>query len=703
MLRSGAATLSQFFGLGRVGDNPRYRSDIDGLRALAIILVVGYHFYPRRFSGGFVGVDVFFVISGFLITQVILKEMVEGNFRLMHFFSRRILRLFPSLIVLLLCLASFCWLTFTASEYAALGKHLAGSAAYISNFLLWLEAGYFDESALRKPLLHMWSLAIEEQYYLVWPILLPVLFGRARWCLPVILLIGAASFALNAVYAGRSDGLAFYMPYTRAWELLIGATLAVSQMTVSFENRRGETFLARGDFKLKQILKRFPVLARDFPSAIGLALIVIAAFTLNEHTRYPGFAALLPVAGTFLLIGAGAGSRINTGFLSHPLLVWIGLISYPLYLWHWPLLSVSATLISEFPSRGLRAALLLLAILLAWASCKFVEMPVRKGAGLLTTMGLLCGVIFIGAAGLAILAGSGLPNRGAIAGYDERNKAYESRLKELDFSFKKYPTALCKENFPDSGWCLYAADRNATIALIGDSHAHHFYPGLARVFAQEGENLALLGSAGCPPLLGIVSHSGNGDDWCHLRNSVIHTVTAKKSLHTVILAANWHLYINGKSFKDSSSKSAYWQLEQPDRSSEDNVTIFRRQLEFTLRKLIESGKKVFFVDQIPELDYDPKSCLRRPRSFVQPRECLIKRARVDAYLAEYETVVNDVLGKFSGIGLIKPVELMCDKTVCSAFRDGRLMYRDHVHLSMFGSHYLASEWGLQFLPPKRVR
>ena len=294
----------------------RYRPDIDGLRAIAVMLVVNFHAFPLAMPGGFIGVDIFFVISGFLITGIIARELSENRFSLIGFYNRRIRRIFPALIVVLAAVLVMGWLWMLPHAYAQLSSDVFASAAFAANFALMLQSGYFDIESAKKPLLHLWSLGIEEQFYLAWPL---VLIIAARWRLRWLEIAGGialASFAMNVALVGHDPVATFYLPVTRAWELLVGAVLALAWARVdqsgTASNRR---------------------------ATIGLALIVLAAAVLNVDRAFPGWWALLPIAGSALLLSAPA-SWVNRTLLGWPPVVWIGLISYPLYLWHWPLLVI---------------------------------------------------------------------------------------------------------------------------------------------------------------------------------------------------------------------------------------------------------------------------------------------------------------------------------------------------------------------------
>ncbi len=358
----------------------RYRPDIEGLRAVAVLLVVLFHAFPDAMPGGFIGVDIFFVISGFLITGIIARELDSGPFNLLHFYDRRIKRIFPALIVVLGAVLVLGWFWMLPGAYARLSADVFASAAFAANIALLLHSGYFDIESAKEPLLHLWSLGIEEQFYLFWPLIL-MLAARLRLSLlTVALTIALASFALNVALIGTNPVATFYLPFTRAFELLTGAALACAWSRLSHTG-----------------------VASNLRAGSGIALIAAASAVLNVHSAFPGWWALLPVTGAALLLSAPAawGAR---HLLASPPLVWIGEISYPLYLWHWPLL-VFFAIIKFAPLTLLERGLIVgLSFLLAFATYRLVEIPIRFGrpiplktASLAAAMGLVAlagGIVF---------------------------------------------------------------------------------------------------------------------------------------------------------------------------------------------------------------------------------------------------------------------------------------------------------------------
>ena len=290
-----------------------YRPDIDGLRGVAVLAVLGFHAFPRFSPGGFVGVDIFFVISGYLISTIILHDVASGRFTYSGFYGRRIRRLLPALVTVLLAALVAGLFSDFLTELSRLGAHIAAGATFLSNIILWREDSYFDVVSTAKPLLHLWSLGVEEQFYIVWPLALATISQRRiPWAVTAIVLV---SFAINIAIVGSHPAAAFFLPATRIWEFMIGALLACAGTRAWVPQRQ------------------------DTISAIGFTLLVVSLCFINKATAFPGWAALLPTLGAAAVIAAGADAWLNRTLLANKAAVFLGLISYPLYLWHWPILS----------------------------------------------------------------------------------------------------------------------------------------------------------------------------------------------------------------------------------------------------------------------------------------------------------------------------------------------------------------------------
>ena len=454
-----------------------YRPDIDGLRALAVIFVLIFHAFPALLPGGFAGVDVFFVISGYLISGIILDARADGRFSYANFYARRIRRIFPALALVLAGVMTAGWFLLYADDYARLGRHVAAGAAFASNFAFWQESSYFDVAADLKPLLHLWSLGVEEQFYLVWPILIVT---ASRWRLGPLaatLVIGTLSF-LFAIYTVRIDRTAaFYAPWDRFWELLAGAILACIEADAVL------------DASMRRLLSR-PWLA-DIAAALGLVAIASGVWLIDSTRVFPGLWVLLPVGGTFLLIVAGQRAWVNRAILSRPAVVSIGLISYPLYLWHWPLLSFAQILEGGVPAAPLRLALLGLSVVLAWATYRLIEHPVRFGRAKPNAVPVLAAAMSAAcAAGLAVFSSGGLIERPINRSDAARLVDYYDRMKKTGLAeayrrecdFMDWESEHTRDAIDPS--CTQPG-RAHTVLLWGDSFAQALSLGLRESLSPD--------------------------------------------------------------------------------------------------------------------------------------------------------------------------------------------------------------------------
>jgi peptidoglycan/LPS O-acetylase OafA/YrhL len=355
----------------------KYRPEIDGLRAFAILSVVIFHAFSIL-TGGFVGVDIFFVISGFLITTHIFNSFDLGHFSFKDFFQRRIIRLFPSIITVMSCSLFFGWFVLLPDEFSQLGKHILGGAAFVSNFIFSLEAGYFDMGKEYKPMLHLWSLGVEEQFYIIWPIILWITWKIKQSFLSATLLLLFISLSINLFFVESYPVEIFFWPFGRFWELLAGSVLAwfmfykANFFEVTKPNNQYNFFT-----KFFYIITTFNRIG--ITTFIGFSLLLGSVLTIGKNDPFPSYTAIVPVLGALLVIAGGNSSFLAQSIFSNRLATWFGLISYPLYLWHWPVISYLYIIEDGLPSRVDRLLAVLLSILLAWITFQFIEKPIRYG------------------------------------------------------------------------------------------------------------------------------------------------------------------------------------------------------------------------------------------------------------------------------------------------------------------------------------
>lgn len=660
----------------------KYRSDIDGLRAVAILLVIIFHAFPKFLRGGFIGVDIFFVISGYLITSIILKGLHQEKFSPLDFYSRRIKRIFPALTtVLVFCLVAG-WFILLANEYQVLGKHVAAGATYISNFILESESGYFDTEAELKPLLHLWSLSIEEQFYLIFPLILMLTFRIRVNPAVVILSLLLASFAVNIVQINSNAAQTFYYPHTRVWELLIGSFVAyINLYKRSDFDRIGQRILLLRVFDKEQALA-------NLLSWLGFLLIVVAWKWLDhEKISYPSGWALMPTLGAACLILAGEKAWLNRKFLSNKIVVFIGLISYPLYLWHWPLLSFTRIVEMEKPNSGIRFLVLVLSGLLAWLTYYFIEKKLRHREHWMVAVSLLACLGLIGVVGYQVKQQKGYVNRLYATSHLDEEIGVTPWLAK---GWVKQPACLNK--FGEFEFCLIQdIDRPATSMLIGDSHANHLYPGLIQHTAITGGNLLNLGMGGCLHFLNnhnkvILNEEKNCQPFV---DKALKVAISNPLVKTVFLAGSWR----GNLMERKRTLRKMIGQKSPDISSN-----FEESMMDTLEALIRAEKEIVFVMDVPGLGFRPNGCIERPwrvTGALVKTPCAVLRTKVDEDGKLYINLTSKVLRKYPQVKIWDPLDALCDDSYCWAVKDGKMLYRDEGHLSESGSLYIGKRFHLQ--------
>ena len=630
------------------GQSLSYRADVDGLRALAVLLVIGYHAFPGRLQGGFIGVDVFFVISGYLISGLILSALDRRTFRFSEFYGRRIRRIFPALAVALFVTIVLSWFVLTPDELAQLGKHTLSSAAFLANITFWREAGYFDTLATHKPLLHLWSLGVEEQFYILWPLILVTIWRfRGHRMFRFLSVMAIASFATSVWLSYTSPSAAFYLPFTRFWELLVGAALAYAELSGFRPTWRAISWL-------------------------GVPLIILGAVLIDRERVFPGWWALLPTAGTALMIAAGPNGYVNRRLLSLRPIVFIGLISYPLYLFHWPLLSF-LNILQDGASFGTdlmkpriyRIVAVAVALILSALTFLLIERPIRRGKIRRPVIVTSCvAVIAMGLLGAILQRGHGFPIRGShpvtvaetlgtpnvIRGYDEdsfaRSVIQQTPSARHDF-FADQPTS-----------------KDDVIAVVGDSHANRFFVGLESVLGDR--RVINFGRGGCLPFLGIDTVG------CQpFVDQGLEFVARRPDVHEVVLTAFFARYVDGRT---------------PIRSSVALAESVKRTAEF----LVNHGKRVVIVLDVPELK---EACERRaiPVWESEPVRCDLPRAEHERVIAGYAPAIEAATSKMWAVSVFDPTDTFCDAQFCRGTLNGRPLYfSDGNHLTIDGAKLVAA-------------
>ena len=613
-----------------------YRPDIDGLRAVAIVPVVLFHAFPTLVPGGFVGVDVFFVVSGWLIGGIIFAEQARGRFSLLDFWARRAVRLLPALLLVLAFTLAASWVLLLPDEWRLLGRHVRAGATYLSNFTLARESGYFDTAAELKPLLHLWSLAIEEQLYLVFPLVALGLAKRPRWAVPVLAALLAASFGYGLLDTGRNPAAAYFLPQSRVWELLAGVLLA----------RLGPV--------------RIP--AAGWAASAGLAAILATAFLFDRHAPYPGWRALVPVLGTALVIAAGPAAWPNRLLLARSTLVAVGLVSYPLYLWHWPLLSLARITEGAEPATWVRATLVAAAALLAVATYLGVERPIRFGGWRRprTAMALVAGCTTLALAGQTVLMGA-LPAYASRFGVDNVLQA----AGEWD-----YPGTM--ERLSAGGRVLYRQPgTGAPVLFLGDSNIEQYAPrmvALLRTAPDSNRPALFLTGGGCVPIPGLRDAKLPG---CATLMQAAETAMATHGVSTVVIGAQWWGHFTSPRITSGSAPLS----EPPGREAA------LAALGETISRWVREGRRVILVLNIPwGTELDPRQSVTRGWLTFGTRPMALDRARLEA---EYGAISHALAAtaRQAGAEVIDPLDHLCTQSTCpAATADGTPIYKDAVHL-----------------------
>jgi peptidoglycan/LPS O-acetylase OafA/YrhL len=649
----------------------RYRPDIDGLRAIGVLAVVLFHLHAPYITGGFVGVDIFFVISGYLITKILADEIDNGGYSLVGFYERRIRRIIPALFVMLAVVSGFAYLTLIPYHYLNLAESAAAAALSISNVYFYYHSGYFDFGTEYIPLLHTWSLGVEEQFYIVFPLLF--FYGRRSlrlsWKTIIFSLfltslafcIVQTEFSLKTLLSGsvvpeNTRNGAFFLPVSRSWEFLMGSALAIGAFPSAVNNH----------------------LLRNGLAWLGLGLILVSLFQFEPGMKFPGYVALLPCLGCALIIHANSGGNTAVGRLLgvYPM-VWIGLISYSLYLWHWPLIAFMLLIWGGEHSLWVYLFLVALMLSISWLSWRFVERPFRTNPRLFTRRRLFATTAVAAGAfiGLGIFADShdGLafrftPAALAIAdGAKDGNPLGPACADKSDADIMA--SRVC---------AIGRSDVPITFALIGDSFADALTPAIDVAASAADRRGYVLTRGGCFALIGINSNS----DCESFLDAATGLVRTTPSIKTIFLISRWTTAAEGSRFGAIKLDRLFiTDAQSKERSYAENKAVFARALERDAR--VFAGYKVFIVAYIPEqLTNVPQAAALRveygrgevniPRDIVETRQESVRRLLTDA-------------ASHYGFTVLDAMQALCDADVCRAIEDGKSLYSDDNHLSRFGA------------------
>lgn len=648
-----------------------YRSEIDGLRSIAVMAVVLFHFGVPGFGGGFVGVDVFFVISGFLIGGILWKELAAtGRITFSRFYSRRIKRLAPAYVVMVLVTFAFAWMILLPFEFREFGKAMIASTVYLSNVLFYRQSGYFDSGAEEKALLHTWSLSVEEQFYIALPLLLLVLSRNKTMLITILALIFTASLAASILTTFSSQSAAFYLFQYRAWEMLAGVLLAIY-----------------GQKKL------FNWQISAWLSWLGIVLVFGGIYFIDAATGFPGYQAIFPVLGTVLLLLNGRNNNIVNRILSSKIPVAIGLISYSLYLWHWPVFVLSSYYVDGYTSAVEPFLWVVLSIFLAWGSWRFVERPFRLANNVSTT------VVFVSAAlvsilllaiGAAVFLKDGFPQRFGTAATIHINASADFLQ---DWSRCYVPQS---GNFAGVEICpIGPDDQDPKVVIWGDSHLRAFKEGIAQLAREKNVSALLIWHAGCPPLFEVTKQesaaSTEEDKNCTTANQRIRATLPELGIDRILLVGRWAYYAQGAGIGlDSHNKI---KLSIP----------FSQAMSATISELGETFSDIFILRQVPEIpNYDSRKISRllaHGNSGVGKEIEDMQNVSTKDLESRIET--SEVAFAGLDVTIIDPWPLLCDEKSCTVVHDGKGYYFDNNHVTNTGARQLRQIFNPVFRFPER--
>jgi peptidoglycan/LPS O-acetylase OafA/YrhL len=639
-----------------------YRRDIEGLRAFAVVPVILYHAHLYC-SGGFVGVDVFFVISGYLITKII--ESSGKRFSFVSFYDRRIRRIFPALLVMLVIASAFACILLVPNELIIYGKSLMASGAFASNIFFGYRIDYFDAASAEQPLLHIWSLAVEEQFYVIWPVILVAINSRftEKVKATVVAIMLVASLAYSEFLVHHSREMAFYMTPSRAWELLLGSLLATPLLSRWNERLRGSV--------------------ADLASIAGVLLIGFAIIYYDSKTPFPGIACLIPCIGAMLVIAAGdAGPAIGSRLLSLPAIAFTGRISYSLYLWHWPVLVFARLYLGRHLRLDETCWLIGVIVIAACLSWRFVEEPFRHFRTANRDREWASGGVF---AGFVVMAGGGL-----IIFYDGFPGRTETgrEIAMVRREARAFQASLClarRAMLPPVQGCLLGKvswDNDYDVVLWGDSHAAQLAPALISLGERWGFTTREMTKAGCAPLPGLLFVPE--DDFrrdCPEFNKAAMEAIVKRRHQTVILAALWDAYAGGQILLADSP--AY-------PSSEQSLDNFIKTINGTVHALTRAGHRVIIVAQAPVPRVSPVNCVERAQMTGRaPSECVIDSSDPATADRRVKKLLRSALEN-EPAQVVSLFDQLCDAHECRIFTEqGKFVYMDEAHLSAAGAQLVA--------------
>jgi len=629
----------------------RYRAEIDGLRAVALIPVILFHARFDWFSGGYVGVDVFFVISGYLITSLILVEKEAGTFTLRNFYERRARRIIPALFFVTVACIVPAWLWMMPSQLRDFAQSVVALALFSSNILFWRKGDYFLATADDMPLLHTWSIAVEEQYYVVFPILMLLLWSIRRRRLIALIAIAAATSLLLSEYGWRHHpGANFYLAPTRAWELMLGVLAAFYLHAYAHSNR---TWL------------------NQTASLGGFGLIIVAVTFFDRNTPVPSLLALIPTLGTVLVICFGDKTTLVGKLLSTRALVGIGLVSYSAYLWHHPLFAFARIRSLDEPGLWLYATLCAVTFVLAYLTWKYVERPFRERR--ILSSGQVFSVAALSSTALIAIGLVGHLNRGFEERVDSRVlalSAYEGDTNPRMTECRSGGSRL----IPPRNACIYGTNPVPRIALWGDSHADQLAVPLEQLVRSKSESFIELAYAGCPPMIDVFRIDSPESRCAEYNSQALSYLLETRTIDTVVMHAYWTGYIDDG-------------LLRVDARGNPVPAPIAEQLSSVVQRLRLAGKKVILIFPVPKMPSSPPQYLAKKLMFTADVGDVF--ITMDEYVSQSKKSFATLspIARSQRVEAVYPHMALCDVDAnrCSATDGDRVLYRDNGHVSITGA------------------
>ncbi len=656
-----------------------YRREIDGLRAVAVLAVIPFHAGFAPFTGGFIGVDVFFVISGFLITTIIQREIVDGRFSIVGFYERRARRILPALFFIVACCFPFAWFWMLPNQFESFVHSVISVAVFGANFHFWRESGYFETANELKPLLHTWSLAVEEQFYIVFPLFLLFFRKFRRFWLILAMSVGTlGSLALAEIVSQRFPSTSFYLLPTRAWELGVGAILALVAPRLLQINRAPAEIL----------------------TAVGAVMIVAPIFLYDRTTPFPGIAALAPVLGAALLIAFASPRTFVGKVLGAPPLVGVGLVSYSAYLWHQPLFAFARIRYPEFVNDGVMLGLSVATIGLAFLTWRYIEQPFRNrkrfgrrpiliGAAVASSAFIVSGFV----ASSSTLQQTRFPEAVAAiinamaAENEDRHKCMASDGRPLNLKRA----------------CVHGGPTAPTVALLGDSHASALAGALGETMASAGRSIIELTFPGCPPVRGIYP-SDRPRGGCAAHNqTVTKYLKANPQIDTLVVASRWSLYLNGDGFDNGEGgvehhRQIYALPVGKGRNYVNNpkwestvINLHRSSIEYWLA----DGRRVILVYPIPPAGWDVPTRMAQLAFYGRgtDQKLTTSYARYRERVEQAKKLL-DAVPDHPNLHRVRPSRAFCNQEEagrCMLEKDGAPLYLDDDHPSRLGASLIAEQ------------